>query len=60
MRAGPIVIFHVTEQQVTEVARAVEVLGAQLVKVDDGFDPAPAASPTPPRPPADEPDPDEV
>ena len=40
--------------------RAVEVLGAQLVKVDDGFDPAPAAIPAASVLPADVPDSDEV
>jgi hypothetical protein len=40
--------------------RAIEVLGAQLVKVDDGFDPTPEPRPAAPRPSADEPDPDEV
>jgi DNA polymerase-3 subunit gamma/tau len=40
--------------------RAVEVLGAQLVKVDDGFDPAPAASTAATSLQNDVPEPDEV
>jgi hypothetical protein len=40
--------------------RAVEVLGAQLVKVDDGFDPTPATTPAAASLPAEVPDPDEV